>query len=72
MSKQIPTMAQRRQIIENLVEMGRRSNGRPWMAVIRMVDGVIQVYEAQPPARIAKEAVTTIPAGTEKRPYGQI
>lgn len=46
------TQAQQDQIIRYLGEIHRSSGRRPWMVVIRQIDGVIQLYEAQAPVRV--------------------
>jgi hypothetical protein len=45
------TDKQKQEILEALEQMAEKSGPRPWMAIIRCVDGVLQLYEATPPAR---------------------
>lgn len=45
------TEKQKQEVLEALEQMAEKSGPRPWMAIVRCVDGVIQLHEASPPIR---------------------
>lgn len=50
--KNTPLSEQRkREIMAVIEDIHKRSNGRPCMVIIRLVDGIPQIYEAGQPVR---------------------